>query len=277
MSRSWTSAGLALGRERVELACLGARGKVELFEAQPLAARLFCGPPAAQAQERLAQALRSLAGRIARRFVPLHVSLPDAAVRYACFELDEMPAARSARLELARFRFARQGMDAESACAAQPLGREAGRALLFGMAIESAWQRLVVQALAQAGLRAWSLSANICRQWNRFHGRLACSSGALVALSPDAWSLWLWDQSGRPRYVRARWRAGQDDHAEIAQEVERSILAYVHGGAERDVAGVFVSAEAEVGAMGEALDARLREPCTRLEATPGAVAAAFER
>src|SRR5258705_3955703 len=52
---------------------------------------------------------------------------------------------------------------------------------------------------------------------------------SLVALAPDAWSLWLWDSHGRPRYARARWRTAPEDHADIALEVERSILAYVHG------------------------------------------------
>lgn len=277
MSRSLTSAGLALERDRVELACLGARGQVELLEAQPLAARLFCGSPTAQAQAHLAEALRSLAGALARRFVPLHVSVPDAAVRYATFELDQIPKTRAARLELLRFRFARQGMEPEAVCAEQALGREAGKPLLFGMAMEAAWQRLVTLALAQAGLRAWSLSANVCRQFNRFHERLTQASGALVALAPDAWSLWLWDERGRPRYARARWRLGGEDRAEIAQEVERSILAYVHGASGRAIEGVFVAADAEAGGLGEALDARLRAPCVRLEAQAGAVAAAFER
>jgi hypothetical protein len=275
VSRSSTErAGLAIGREHVGFARLAASG-LRVSEAK-LATPLFRGAPSPQAKDALAEALRSLASDLKRRFVPLHVSVPDAAVRWATFELDQMPRTQATRLELARFRFERQG-GSEAACACQPLGRDIGKPLLFGMAIDAAWRRCIAEALAKAGLRAWTLNPNACRQFNRFHERLTQASGALVALAPDAWSLWLWDERGRPRYVRARWRVAREDHTEIAQEVERSILAYVQAGAERDVARVFIAANGEIEAMAAALDGRLREPCSRLQAEPVAVAAALEQ
>ena len=273
------AAGIAIGRDYVGFAAVGATGKSAVAEAR-LAMRLFSGTPAAGARSALVGALRSLAGGVARRFVPVHVSVPDAAVQWGVFELDQMPKTRTAQLDLARLRFSRQGVGAGHACACQALEREAGTPLLLGMALDEGWRRCIGEALEEAGVAAWSLSANLCRRFNRFHDRMAQASGALAALAPDAWSLLVWDERGRPRYARARWRAAPGDHAGIALEVERSILAYVQGHPERSVSRVFVAAGAETAALAQALDARTSEPCVRLaEESSGelAVAAALER
>lgn len=274
MSRSWTSAGLALGRDRAALALVGRRPLQEEF---PLDTRLFSGPPSPPARRALVDALGKVAKHVGRRYLPLHVSVPDALVRWALFELDEMPRSAAARLELARFRFARQGVNGAAACACQPLERDAGKHLLFAMAMDGAWRAAIAAALAEAGLHAWSLNANACRLFNRLHARRGGQSGALVAAAPDAWSLWLWDERGRPRHARGRWRAGGADHGEIALEAERAILAYADGG--RSVARVLVAAGAETPQLARALDERLREPCTALPPEEGtaAVAAALER
>jgi len=134
--------------------------------------------------------------------------------------------------------------------------------------------------LLPLGIVAWSLNANACRQFNCYNERLARTSGALVVLAPDAWSLWVWDEEGRPRYVRSQWRGGKGDHADVAAEVERLIVAYVHGDPRRTVTQVFVVAGGESDAMAAALDARLREPCAKLAPadagvkSPGAAASA---
>lgn len=277
MSPSWTSAGLALGRETVGFAVF--QGNACSLEEEPLKARLFTGAPSAEARRALVEVLKKVGRHIGRRYLPLHVSVPDALVRWAVFELDEMPKSAAARLELARFRFARQGVNGASAYACQPLERGAGKHLLLGMAMDGAWRGCVAEALEAAGLRAWSLNANACRLFNRFEDRLRGQGGALLAAAPDAWSLWLCDERGRPRHARGRWRAGAGDHAEIALEAERAILAYAEGAPGRSVARVLVAAGDETAALAAALDARLREPCARLprENSVAAVAAALER
>lgn len=276
-------AGVAIGRDYVGFASVvAARGgwRVQALTEARLETRLFSGAPGPREQAALAGALRTLAGSVARRFVPVHVSVPDAAVQWASFELDQMPKTRAAQLDLARLRFSRHGVSASHAYACQPLAHDAGKPLLFGMALDQAWRRCITDALDEAGLTAWSLSANVCRRFNRFHDKLTQASGALVALAPEAWSLWVWDERGRPRYARARWRAAPGaDHAEIALDAERSIVAYVQGDAQRTVAGVYCAAGAEIEAMAGALDARMRQPCVRLPEETGelALAAALER
>jgi hypothetical protein len=279
------SAGLVIGRDYVGFAHLAAAGggwRVQTLTEVKFEPPLFPGAPSPQAAAALTQALQTLAGSLRRRYLPVHVSLPDAVVRWSTFELDQMPKTRAAQLDLVRFRFGRQGINGTHVFTCQPLQRDGDKYLLFGMAVDGAWLRCVNDALVRAGIVAWSLSANVCRQFNCFHDRVTQESGALVALAPDAWSLWLWDSQGRPRYARARWRTGPDDHADIALEVERSILAYVHGHPELTVACVFTVAGEEAGVMAGALDARLREPCARLSAedagvktTPGTGSAAL--
>jgi len=270
------SAGLAIGRDYVGFAHLAAGGggwRVQTLTEAKFDPPLFPGAPSPQAAAALTGALQTFPDDLRRRYLPVHVSLPDAVVRWATFELDQMPRTRSAQLDLVRFRFGRQGINGTHVYTCQPLQRDGDRYLLFGMAVDEAWLRFVNEVLVRAGIVAWSLSANVCRQFNCFHDRLTQASGALIALAPDAWSLWIWDSHGRPRYARARWRTAPEDHADIALEVERSILAYVHGHPDCSVARVFVAAGEETGAMAGALNARLREPCARLSADDGGVKA----
>ena len=285
MLRSWierargrfapaASAGLAIGRDYVGFAHLAAAPggwAVQTLTEAKFDPPLFPGAPSPQALAALGKALQTVPGSVRGRYLPVHVSLPDAVVRWATFELDQMPKTRAAQIDLVRFRFGRQGVNGTHVYTCQALQRDGDKYLLFGMAVDKAWQRFVNDALVRAGIVAWSLSANVCRQFNCFHDRLAQASGALVGLAPDAWSLWIWDSHGRPRYARARWRTGPEDHADIALEVERSILAYVHGQPGLTVARVFTVAGEETDAMAGALDARLREPCARLSAEDAGV------
>ena len=278
MSRSWierlrarfepaASVGLAIGRRQVGLARVrrGARGvEVEAFAEAALATPLFAGKPTEAATGALAAALSTLAGGLAREYLPVHVSLPDAAVRLAVFELEALPKTRAEQQELARWRLQREAGAGTVACASQALGSEGEHQLLFGVAVDDDWREAIVRALAQSGVMAWSLSADVCRQFNRFHDLLVADSGALVNIGPDSWALLLWDADGRVRYARARWRSAADDHVALAAEIERSIVAYAHGAANRSVAHVYVIADAADAALPDALDARLRAPCVRL-------------
>jgi hypothetical protein len=260
------SAGVAIGRDYVGFASLETkkgRRRIRVFE-EKLETGLFQGAPTPQAEESLTRALGKARGVLAERYLPLHVSLPDALVRCAVLELDQLPDSRAAQLELVAFRFARQGLEGAQVHACQRLGPDGDKQLVLGLATDAGWHALVRQALERVGIAAWSINGNACRQFNAFHERLAAESGALVTLAPDAWSLWLWDAQGRTRHGRGRWRMGGDDHEEIALEVERSILAYVHGDAARTVAKVYVVAGAESKPLMDQLNVRLREACVGL-------------
>src|SRR5258707_849368 len=82
------------------------RGRVRIAE-EKLDAPMFSGAPTPQAAEALAKALRKAAGFLAKKSLPIHVSLPDALLRWTVLELDQLPDKRAAQLELVAFRFAR--------------------------------------------------------------------------------------------------------------------------------------------------------------------------
>jgi hypothetical protein len=255
VSRSWierarrsfapdASAGLALGRDTVSFAHLvpaGGGWRVSASSQTQLAVPLFSGVPSPQASAALAEALRSFPAALKRRYLPVHVSLSDAAVRVAIFELEQMPKAHAAQLDLVRLRFGRLGVNGSHVFACQPLESDGRKRLLFGMAGEDTWQRVVGEALSQAGIVAWSISGNASRQFNCYNEQLTRASGALVVLAPDSWPLGLTPKDGRATCARGG-AAPREDHAEIAVEAERLILAYAHGDPGRSVSQAFLVA-----------------------------------
>lgn len=284
MLRSWidratqrllpaNSAGIYVGRNTIGAAEVAAsadgRWEVRSLSEAKLDTPLYSGVLSQDTSEVLSEAITKVAGSLSRRYLPVHLSLPDAVVRTATFELDQIPKARSAQLDLVRFRFGRESGGDPGVCAYQELGTEGAKHLLFSSATDAAWQRCIHDALTQCGVVVWTSAANANRQFNRFHDRMTQASGALVSLTSEAWSLWLWDALGRPRYARARWRASDDDHRDIAMDVERSILAYVHGHPERTITHVYVVAGSETDGIAAALDVRLREPCIKLSEDDG--------
>lgn len=283
MSRSWIersrglfapklSAGFAIGRDHLGFARIvrdGNERRVQMLEETRLDTPLFRGAPSEQAGSALVKTLTSFAAHLSVRYLPVHVSLPDPVVRISTFELQALPKSRAGQVGLVKFRFGREAGAGAGVYAAQPLGTESDKHLLLGMACDEAWQRLIHGAFAKAGIVAWSVSANLCRQFNRFHDRLTTASGALVAVGFDTWSLCLWDARGRVRYMRSRWRCESDDHAEVAREAERSIVAYLNSKPGHEVAHVYALAGAKVQPFAEALDARLHKPCVRLSDADG--------
>lgn len=266
------SAGLMLGRNQLGFAIVdvtGTKPRVLRVAERNLPMPLFVGRPTSETTAALAEAIKELAPEAVRRYLPLHVSLPGAAVQVAVLPLDALPKAHAQRVDLVRWHFAQvSGSDQALVCDCEALGMDGDKHLLLGFAMDEAWHGCIVDALAQAGMTGWSMNADVYRQYNRFYSNLneKREGGALVATTPDAWSLLLWDESGRVRYGGSQWRTGGvDDGAEIAAETERRILASAASIQAVKVDHLHVVAN-EVGAgLVNALDARLREPCIRLE------------
>ncbi len=244
-----------------------------------LDAPMFRGAPTADAVTALTKAITSVCNGASKEFVPVHVSLPDTLAAFSVFELEELPKTRDAQLNLVNWRLAKEhyGDGRPLHCASQPLGQVDGKQLLLGMALEAPWRDAVREGLQRAGVVAWTMNTATCYRFNRFHPLLTAErrGGALVALDPDAWTLALWDDDGRLRWLRGRWRddlpAGAAAYAAIAVDVERFILAYVHGNAGRRIERVYVAGGDEVAALAEALDRRLRERSIPLAAGEGMV------
>lgn len=249
------------------------RARIQAIHSVPLVDTLFAGPPTPEVESALAAALSKVAASAAGKFIPCHVAVPDPAVRFTVFELDELPKSEKTRLDLIRWRFDKEHAGDNQAldCICQGLGQENGKHLLLGQAVDSAWLQCIKRSLRRAGLTPWSINTGACYRFNQFHDRFAKENhgAAMVALDADAWSVFIWDAGARPRMVRANWRAGVGDATQsfetIALEAERSILSYVRSGKGGAVARVYaVSHARELDGLADALNRRLREGCVPL-------------
>lgn len=263
------AAGLSVGREHVsyiEIAKTGRKWGLRHVGEAKIDGRLFAEETSMLASS-LVPALTAAVGDRARRFGPLHVSVPDAVVRVSLFELDALPASRAAQDAFVEFRMARDAGATRYRYASQPLGRgNSSKQFLLGLALEERWHLAIEGALKAAGLRAWSLNANGLRQFNLHHEHIIGRSGALITLEPDTWSMVIWDASGLLRYSRAQWRVDAVDAQEIAAEIERSILGYVHSENGRSVDQIWVCAGVDTAQLTELLNARASTPCQLLNA-----------
>lgn len=265
------SAGLMIGRTRLSFVSTihnGVGRRIIRADERLLETPLFVGQPTNAIKDDLAAMLRELAPEAVDRYMPLHVSLPGAAVQIAAFSLDALPKTHAERLDLVRWHFMQAaGAGQTLACDCEPIGKDGAKHLMLGFAMDAAWHACLVGALAQAGMTAWSLNADICRQFNLFHERLSEESqgGALIIVDPDSWSLMVWDDLARVRYCSSRWwRSGIDEFPAIAEEVERRILTCVASLPVLKVEHVFIVTGGGGTELADALDARLREPCIRL-------------
>ena len=265
------SAGLMIGRTQLSFSSTLHKGTgpcITRSDTRVLARPLFVGPPTNVIQDELAVMLRELMPEAVNQYLPLHVSLPGAAVQIAAFALDVLPKTQAERLDLTRWHFMLAAVAGQTlACDCESIGRDGDKQLILGYAMDAAWHACIVGALAQAGMTAWSLNADICRQFNQFHERLIeeDQGGALVAVDPDSWSLLVWDDAGRVRYCSSRWRrSGENEFTAIAEEIERRILTCVASLPALKVEHVFIATGDGGAALADAMDARLREPCIRL-------------
>jgi len=255
------------GREAIGFALIRPEGSgLTVLQAREISAGQRLDPADRTSVVSVARTVKDLTAELANRYLPLHVSLADSLARVTVLELESLPADRAAQRSLASFRVERDLGHKPAGLDCQPLGSDDGHSLLLAASLDDDWAGYISNILIQAGLAPVSLGANLLCQFNRFHDRLVKNGqgGALLSLVPDCWSVLIWDTAGRPRVVRSRARtAGASDSEAIAGDLERLILAYVHGGANRHVEAIHVLADDP--AMANALDRRLKTPSLRID------------
>lgn len=236
------AAALLFMRDRV--ACVEVRRRADGWEAmaprvETVALPLWGGraPFDTGAVGALAAVLGRVAGNLIGRYVPVHVALADPCVHSAVLELEQLPPTRSARNDFARWRLAEALHLGDTVCASQALGADAGHQLLLAQAVDQALHRGLVDALAAAKITPWTMCPVGAHVFNQHLDHLRETNAALVIVTPDWWSLSLCDGAGRLRQVRAHWREpGDGGNVERhAEEIERSVIAYVYGAAGRRV------------------------------------------
>jgi len=245
--------GLSLGRQALwaarRLEMESAAHVDECFQI-PLDAPLFAGAPSPETGSALTQALKVLAEKKKGSFQTLQVALPDPMARFEVFEVEKVPAPGNPLQEFLAWRFHQGGEDEKLVFAHQILGKEEGKNLLLGLAFEQRWMSLLKECLSGAGLRPSRIDTALNYRFNFYHDLFAreTGGGALVTLEPDYWSLGIWDEGLRLRYVRAKWwdkevkKIGDLPLQKVALEVERTLRSYVYSAPGRSVQTVFLLA-----------------------------------
>ncbi|HXU92414.1 MAG TPA: hypothetical protein VFP33_02035 [Gallionella sp.] len=224
----------------------------------------------------LAQALQKLATAVPQAHWPLQISLPDPAAIFQVMEFDSLPKAASEREAIARFRMERElpavaGMESSF----QVLGEDNGKTLLLSLAVPCGWLDCLREGCRAAGFVPSVTDIGASHLFNRFQDAFAAGEdGVLVSIEADSWAVLFWDQGGRPRFFRSRWREldREDgaDHESMAQEVERLVRAYVLSSPGRRIGRVYLcSGLAEHDSFAARLNARMQVPCVQLDLADG--------
>lgn len=255
--------------------------------------------PRAEDAAIFAQAIQRLAMAVPQGHCPLQIALPDPAAIFQVLEFDTLPGTAQERAAIARFRLEKEWPAvAQMECAFQVLNEE-GRAMLIASAVQRAWLDWLREGCRTAGFAPGVADIGLSHIFNRFHDVIAKGKGdgVLISIEPDTWSVLLWDQDRRPRFVRSRWRDSgseeDEDYGAIAQDVERLVRAYVLASPGRRIDGIYLCANEAVRApFADRMNARMSAPCILLDMaeefsgapdisirdiSPGVLAAAIQR
>jgi hypothetical protein len=274
-TRRWRAAGriagLAVGRNEIryiELKCRAGLAYVQSSNTVSFDVPLFEFEPTASCRSSLFTAIKAISADIERRYIPLHISLPDPLVRTAVFELDALPKGQAMQNALVQLRMQRDLSLQDCRYASQGLGVErGGKQLLFGTAISSAWHKAVTDALYSAGLMPWSMAGNITRLFNIFENQMAGDGGALIALDNDAWSILIFDAMGAVRFCRSQWRSAGMTDSDIASEIQRAIMSFVHSSDNKSVGLIWLVASCDATEILNELNQRSGNSCRLLTMT----------
>jgi hypothetical protein len=125
----------------------------------------------------------------------------------------------------------------------QDLGREGGKRFLLVSALEKDWGGTLTQAFRSAGIFPVLVDSGASFRYGLFHDQFqaAGKAGAFLTLENEFWSLLVFDDHFRVRFVRAKWwnsgsgKVPRPPLKETAQEVERSLRSFLFSGAREGV------------------------------------------
>ena len=265
--------GLSIGAQEI-VACQLRRQvgawQVTTVNAEATPLRLYKDTPAADAVQQLVPVIARVAAGAAGKCIPLSVVIPDPVVSMAILELETLPKTVADREAMARWHLQKLGSpDTTLACVAQDLGMSDDKHLLLASAVSRVWLDCLLGACYAANVVPTIWQSAIAYRFNRFQEQLLREGqdGALLTIDSASWSLLLWDQSGRARHLRSRWRdlASGNEAETIAVEAERAVRAYVHGGRGRRLGTVHIIGDSDIANRVVALlEARMQNACARL-------------
>lgn len=180
----------------------------------------------------LQKSIMPIVGELKEKPYPVHVSVPDTAVRAVTFELDELPKTRSTLHSLARWRMSNELGRSENdlECQVNVMGTDRGKHLIYVQAGDRYWLDKVRSTLTACGIMPWVMNSASFYRFNHLHDEGLSRSSAMISIYDDCWTLQVWDDANRIRLTVTRIRKipqGHDEIASIANEINRVLRAWL--------------------------------------------------
>lgn len=224
-------------------------GNFELiqFDEQKLSFKPFADTnPLEENYLNLEQALIDLSNRIPQTYWPLQITLPDPCALFEVMEFDELPQTEEDRIAIATFRFQKEYPTMpEMRCVTQVVSQDKGAAVLLAQFVRLDWLELLSRACRAAGLVPSLVDVSINHIFNKNYEIIKATKGdgVLVSIDRDYWTILIWDDACRPRFVRSRWRDSDlvvdQEYEEIVRDVERLVVSYILRVAGRKIGSIF--------------------------------------
>lgn len=198
------------------------------------------------------------------RYVQIHVSLADPFVNVINLDFDALPVKEAQVREIVAWRLKNEYGYGSDDFVYQPFGSTSHGAHLLVVTIKDEWRTMLSVIKNRQDFTCWSIAPDIFRLFNIFYQEISPTSGALIHINDDYWTLLIWDSDAQVRSVLSHWRGETDVYGDIADEIERSIIAYVNSGEQRSVEKVYLLHGGMNSQFEAEINAKLHHPCTPL-------------
>lgn len=247
-----TSSNLAIIFEQhaisaVHTVMVGQKQEIDWVEKVDILQPMFTGKPGEKLIVELEAFFCMVSEKIKGQYTHIHIAIPDTAAWTGFYMLDSIPSDKEQIRALACWRIAKQfHLEEEKLfCDFQQVGEVNGQTILMVAAIERVWQELIQHCLQHAGLPAASIDLMINYQFQFLRNEEKSDGGVIINVTSEYWSLLIWDETGAPRFIRARWRESSlpckpGDLMDFCSEIIRTLLIYCHQNMSDDVNKVFI-------------------------------------
>lgn len=179
----------------------------------------------------LAAAIREAAGQLSTHWTTLRVALPNPLVHAGALTVHERPRTRREAEALVGWRASKlTGSAKPYRTAVQYRRAGAGSFLVYGIAIEEALCRAIEEACATVPGALTVVDAMATYRWNGLPAEVKGTTGALVDMLDDYWTLMVWGESDCPLLVKSRWRTAAGDLEREAEHVAREVFRLLAAG-----------------------------------------------
>lgn len=222
----------------------------------------------------LVEMLKIIASHISKKYVPIQLALPDPVVCYQVLKLEEMPKGKDAIKSLVQWKLAKFLNQDQTAiaCDYQYIGANNGEHLVLAIGVDKKIQELVENAANVSGVQITVADMAACYRNNFWDNYINTDGIACISLDKDYWTLQLYDEQGRMRHAKSKWRHDDGDYQvpemeNIVNDAERSMRTYILSNVGQDITHVYINgADRDLQDFSPLLNKRMQVECKLLPA-----------